>query len=186
MTKPRTGIYKTCLNCKKEYYIKPYLIPTSKYCSRSCGAKYVRIQIKRNCEICGKDFEHISSRASKAKYCSNPCRYIAHKNKGRTEYKCHHCHKQFNAPLSTKRKYCSRACVQKESKVTYNQSIQVTRKNMRRGKLINECVRCKYNSNLEILGIHHIDRNPKNNTPSNLEVLCPNCHSIEHRRHISH
>lgn len=30
------------------------------------------------------------------------------------------------------------------------------------------------------LAIHHIDGNPSNNTPWNLELLCPNCHSLTH------
>ena len=28
------------------------------------------------------------------------------------------------------------------------------------------------------LQIHHIDGNSENNTESNLQVLCPNCHSL--------
>ena len=45
---------------------------------------------------------------------------------------------------------------------------------------ISECNRCGYNSFTEILQVHHIDRNRRNNELLNLEVLCPNCHSIEH------
>ena len=28
------------------------------------------------------------------------------------------------------------------------------------------------------LTINHIDGNPRNNNPDNLEVLCPNCHAL--------
>ena len=45
---------------------------------------------------------------------------------------------------------------------------------------ISECNRCGYNVFIDILQVHHIDRDRKNNELSNLEVLCPNCHSIEH------
>ena len=45
---------------------------------------------------------------------------------------------------------------------------------------ISECNRCGYNLFTDILQVHHIDRDRKNNELSNLEVLCPNCHSIEH------
>ena len=30
------------------------------------------------------------------------------------------------------------------------------------------------------LDVHHIDHNHDNNTPSNLETLCANCHRLEH------
>lgn len=48
------------------------------------------------------------------------------------------------------------------------------------------CNRCGYDEHPRILGVHHIDRNKKNNDLSNLEVLCPNCHSLEHSRHTVH
>lgn len=41
------------------------------------------------------------------------------------------------------------------------------------------CERCSFD-NLDILQVHHIDRNRKNNDLSNLELLCPNCHYSEH------
>lgn len=41
------------------------------------------------------------------------------------------------------------------------------------------CERCSF-ADTRVLVIHHKDRNPKNNHVSNLEVLCPNCHAIEH------
>lgn len=46
-----------------------------------------------------------------------------------------------------------------------------------------ECFKCKIsewiNKKLK-LHIHHKDGNKCNNNISNLEYLCPNCHSIEH------
>lgn len=41
------------------------------------------------------------------------------------------------------------------------------------------CVRCGSTESIEV---HHKDRNRKNNSPSNLEVLCRKCHRSEHRR----
>ena len=52
--------------------------------------------------------------------------------------------------------------------------------------LITQCQRCGYNNEPLILGIHHKDRNRHNNDISNLEILCPNCHSLEHLKHIAH
>lgn len=60
------------------------------------------------------------------------------------------------------------------------------RKAMDRRGMIVACERCGFDANPVILGVHHKDRNRKNNEASNLEVLCPNCHSLEHAKHISH
>lgn len=43
-----------------------------------------------------------------------------------------------------------------------------------------KCERCAYDSNPAAIIVHHIDRDRKNNVISNLEVLCANCHAIEH------
>lgn len=42
------------------------------------------------------------------------------------------------------------------------------------------CERCGYCEYLGILQIHHKDRNRRNNIADNLELLCPNCHEIDH------
>jgi 5-methylcytosine-specific restriction endonuclease McrA len=42
------------------------------------------------------------------------------------------------------------------------------------------CVRCGYKEVEEVLQVHHKDRNRKNRDISNLEVLCPTCHMVEH------
>ena len=44
------------------------------------------------------------------------------------------------------------------------------------------CERCGYNK-LEILQVHHKDRNRLNNDLNNLELICPNCHYEEHHLH---
>jgi hypothetical protein len=45
---------------------------------------------------------------------------------------------------------------------------------------INACERCGYGEHPGILQLHHIDRNRKNNDRSNVVILCPNCHTVEH------
>lgn len=42
------------------------------------------------------------------------------------------------------------------------------------------CINCNYSENEVALVVHHKDRNRSNNTLENLEVLCANCHAIEH------
>ena len=40
-----------------------------------------------------------------------------------------------------------------------------------------ECAICGWNEDTDILQVHHIDENRKNNVADNLIILCPNCHA---------
>ena len=42
------------------------------------------------------------------------------------------------------------------------------------------CNICGYNKYLAVLQIHHKDKNRRNNTLNNLEILCPTCHEERH------
>ena len=84
-------------------------------------------------------------------------------------------------------KTCSRACANK-----HRAGIKYTGARLR-DKVVTErrlkirliaqrgtkCERCGY-SKLEILHVHHKDRDRKNSDLSNLELICPNCHCEEH------
>lgn len=45
---------------------------------------------------------------------------------------------------------------------------------------VGKCEDCGWNKHLEVLEIHHKDRNIKNNIRENLILLCPNCHDWRH------
>ena len=47
----------------------------------------------------------------------------------------------------------------------------------------NKCENCKYDKHKEILEVHHIDGNRKNNSLENLIILCPNCHAALTRKY---
>ncbi len=88
---------------------------------------------------------------------------------------------------SQNKKTCSRACSNiNRSGITYKMgSPRDKAKDMRAIKLHvialrgPVCERCGYDK-VEILHIHHKDRNHTNNESSNLELVCPNCHYEEH------
>jgi len=42
------------------------------------------------------------------------------------------------------------------------------------------CNRCGYDKNVAALQVHHKDHNRENGSLDNLEVICSNCHAIEH------
>jgi hypothetical protein len=141
---------------------------------------------KKDCEICGSEFEFIATRANKAKYCSRSCYYASMKGRGSVKHSCLHCGTEFFDAPSKNRKYCSISCVNKGNKKTFKPKYSTVRKMMLAREMIKECNRCGYSEIPDILGVHHKDRDRTNNQISNLEVLCPNCHSIEHMKHISH
>lgn len=178
-----SGELKNCIYCNSSTYIPKYRINTFKYCSRKCAALNQRHAIKASCLICNKEFNHISARCKTAKYCSNKCRYQASRKRGKSEYKCPNCNIQFFDYPSRNRIFCSKKCKADATLKNFKPTLNTVRKSMRRRNLINECNRCGFNSHPLILGVHHKDRNQNNNNISNLEILCPNCHSIEHSQH---
>jgi len=175
-----------CCYCKVIYKVKPYLEKTSKYCSRSCKAKAERIQLKAPCGFCGKEFEHISSRVNKAKYCSKICYHRSQIGKGSKQFNCLYCNKIFFDSNCKKRKYCSIQCVKKPQREVFSPKYSTVRKKMIKENMINKCEKCNYDEVIDILGIHHKDGNRKNNKKENLMVLCPMCHSLIHNKHIAH
>lgn len=186
MVRSRIRHEKTCKHCQIVFTVPEYRKDTALFCSRKCMALHARQQVAANCAECGAVFYHISSRANKAKYCSPQCYHKAMHKKGTVQYSCAHCGVAFMDSPSTKRKYCSKACVNKTRKSEWKPDFSTVRKNMLVRGMLTKCTRCGYAEHPEILGVHHKDRNRKNNALANLEVLCPNCHSIEHGKHTPH
>lgn len=110
------------------------------------------------------------------------------------EKKCLNCNKELD---KRKMKYCSINC-QKEyqSRIKIQQwlsnsdagtlkdgTLSATIRNYLLKKANYQCQKCNWNeknpvTNTVPLEIHHIDGNYLNNNINNLQVLCPNCHSL--------
>lgn len=77
----------------------------------------------------------------------------------------------------SKRKYCDRLCMamgmmqESPSEHALHKRAQSARKDQ-----------CQICGATEILNVHHIDGNPKNNDQSNLMTLCASCHATFHWR----
>lgn len=91
---------------------------------------------------------------------------------------CKLCRKWFEIKAFTK-EYCSRKCKEK-SKAHRYRFIRTSAWN--KVKSILKCEICGILDVSEILEIHHMDHNRKNNIYKNLLKLCPNCHKMVHRK----
>lgn len=109
---------------------------------------------------------------------------------------CLYCGKEFAKKSSTFGKYCCRECC---AKAKMQNNISMWKKGILTGtsgfscsSYVRDYMFKKYNYKCEKCGwgeinlytkkvplqIHHIDGNSLNNKESNLQVLCPNCHSL--------
>jgi len=144
--------FEYCLECGNE--IGKY---GKKFCSNRCSAIYnnrKRCKSQRICIYCGDELGKTAK-----KYCSGDC----HRN---------HCHDKM-----------IRAWEEGEYSGTIRRGLSRTIRDYLLRKNNYKCSRCGWGeinpfTNTSTLEIDHKDGNAYNNRPENLEVLCPNCHSL--------
>lgn len=152
---------KVCLNCGKQLKVGQ-----EKFCGNSCSAKYnnairrEKIE-RRKCKNCGAEINITKSQGRV--YCSDECRATHKKHLRQLKYQ----------ELLDGRDEIT--CKSGKVSKTIRESLI--------SKYNNSCQRCGWNTINTFTGkvplqIHHVDGNPENNELSNLELLCPNCHSL--------
>jgi predicted nucleic acid-binding Zn ribbon protein len=149
--------------CKECDTILDYQHRQNKFCSQSCGAKFNNRKVKlpdHPCKICGIAVKHDRT------YCSKQCQKIDPESfyhfdiqgwlKGEVEGGTGT--NVLGGCRSAVKRYLREECENKCSKCGWSEIHPVT------GKVP--------------LEINHIDGDAHNNKRENLEVLCPNCHSL--------
>lgn len=148
-----------CEECETEFNKEQSQINKTNhnFCSSSCSAKYSnkRRHKKRYCLTCGQQIKGTGK-----KYC------------------CNHCSQEYRY-----KEYIKLWLDEKKSGNT--KGCQVSRYIHRwiretQGEKCSVCGWAERNPHTNNVPIHldHIDGNWKNNSPENLRLLCPNCHSL--------
>jgi hypothetical protein len=154
------------------------------------------------CQQCATEFlaEKRDLKRGRGKFCSLKCFYDSIRDIKKVSHDanvtCSTCGTDFyKRPSELKGSksglyFCTRACKDKAQKIGGIEAIQPdhygtasgihTYRDILKTCDSPECERCGYDEHIEILQVHHRDRNRMNNKESNLEILCPNCHHWEH------
>ena len=150
------------------------------------GVRLPRVELP--CARCGQVFSRVGSDTDR-KHCSSACAYQSRRKHIVLPRPCQACGNMFlpkdrHTERAVKRRYCSQGChlhqLALQQKREYGGWFYV--KDAKRTLLntIGRCERCGYSTEPGILEIHHIDRNRRFNHRSNLLLLCPLCHSLDH------
>lgn len=151
----RIELKLNCKKCNKEYIINvaPFEINHNSYrkhCSRACSNSRSKI-VLFNCLNCGKEKRKHSGKNNVNKYCDVKCQ---------NEYKF----KNEILPIFEKGLISNRPTLRK---------ILIKLNG-------NKCAICnitKWNNKSITLQVDHIDGNVGNDSPKNVRIICPNCHS---------
>ena len=171
----------------------------SKIVKAANHAKFVDDYYKqpKKCKLCQKD---ISFERRRNDYCGHSCaaKYnnVKRGNKVGKIVEPHNC--KLCGELTTKVTFCSIKCVNAEKHRIFieewlsgkrnvstcnGMSVSVHIKRWLRKKCGNKCEKCGWSeknpvTNKVPLQLNHKDGNPENNDSNNLDLLCPNCHSL--------
>ena len=151
----------SCKICSREFYAKPYWLRDGfgKYCSQQCKFEGQKKGKFIDCDICTKKTWKMPKQLKHSKsgkfFCSKSCQTLWR-----------------NKVYSGEKHPFWRGGI----RIYRNKFIQALLQN----GIVPVCSSCKYN-NEEVLIVHHKDRNRKNNKSENLELLCRNCHYLEHK-----
>ena len=148
--------YIPCRICRRKFYAKPSWLKRGegKFCSIGCYTQARKTGKTINCFVCGKET------------------YKPLKELNRSKYKRFFCSKKCSTPWRNSLYTGKRHPNWKYGEFSYKDT-------MNRNGAPQVCTLCA-TRNKEVIIVHHIDKNRKNNNISNLTWLCRNCHFLVH------
>lgn len=154
----RKAVRRNCEFCGSSFLVRPQWVAAGngRYCSQSCKAKTRIHRIALKCALCGKEFKRVKSKLANSKhniyFCSRKCKDVGQSFDG-------------NIKEIRPSHYGEGISCYKE----------IARRNLER--------KCGCGMSFSgLLGVHHKDGDRKNYDISNLEVVCPICHTIRHMK----
>lgn len=158
-------IERVCLQCNVAFFAEARDVNRgrAKFCSKKCSGKHshkfrLRVEKEHNC-ICA--YCNVSFYRTKSKFILSRSGLM----------------------------FCSRECKDKAQRIGgvkaihpshYGEELADYRSAVFKQRGIKVCEKCGWDEHIEILQVHHKDRNRQNNKLENLEILCPNCHLWDH------
>lgn len=132
-----------------------------RFCSRECYSAFRRERRTVNCAVCGSEFlrGEVSQR-----YCSHAC--YASANRGAR-------HWNFSGHVTFDDPYLRFTAQHPKHPGEYVHRVAFSE--------VHGYKACRGCQGAEVEHVHHIDGNPTNNDPANLEGLCMPCHMRQHR-----
>ena len=149
--------------------------------------KYYKVHI---CKNCNNEFNNLITK--KRIFCSHKCS-LEYNNKSKNEKQTNYC---LNCGKDVLGKFCNNTCKSKyDEKIifekinnnTFFHNNPETESNWKKKYLIErygaKCMNCGWDKKHSVtnkvpIQLNHIDGNSENNNLDNLELLCPNCHSL--------
>ena len=183
-----------CLHCN--ILITDVRRKQKRFCNSTCAASYNnirRVKTKLICTHCNKQYE---SSCKHSKYCNSICSSKS-RLKEVVSVECGNCNNSFNKKKNKINKsykhFCTNTCKQLYYKNNPNErgifsghngkSAVVSYRLKAFQHYEHKCYYCSYSKFVDVLQVHHLDKNRNNNALENLRIVCPTCHAEVHKHY---
>lgn len=153
------------------------------------------MMITKNCKWCNEIFEidSYTDRRGNGNFCSLKCsgKHTASKNKPKPNTECGYCHIPLYRNKTAQKNsrtgifFCCmehKVLSQHFGGISYNRTVEKDYRLIAYRNADNpSCNKCGY-AIKDALEVHHKDMDHDNNQIDNLEILCCNCHTLEHKK----